>query len=125
MKSEIEENLAFQLRVARLPSPEREYPFAKALHRRWRADFAFPAQKLLVEVDGGGWVYGRHNRPQGQIQDNEKHNAAVELGWKVLRYTGAQVDDGTALEQITRVLGAGRTPDRQPPTAPTTGDRSI
>ena len=102
-KSELEDAFAWQLTAAKVLPWERELRFAPP--RRWRCDFAWPAHMLMVEIDGGGWVYGRHNRPQGQIADNEKHNAAVEAGWRVLRYTGAEIEDGSALAQVLRVLG--------------------
>lgn len=104
VKSELEEALAFQLRAIGhdVGAFDRQFRFAPP--RKWLSDFAWPAQMLLVEVDGGGWVYGRHNRPQGMEKDFEKHNAAVEAGFRVLRYTGAQIDSGEALAQIERVL---------------------
>jgi very-short-patch-repair endonuclease len=84
--------------------PEREYMFAKDIGRRWRADFAFPEKKVLIEVEGGVWVRGRHNRGQGFINDCEKYNAAAEMGWTVLRYPPEFIESGEALEQIERVL---------------------
>ncbi len=55
--------------------------------RKWRADFAIPSAKLLIEVDGGAWSGGRHTRGSGFIADQEKTNAAACLGYRVLRYT--------------------------------------
>lgn len=45
--SELEETLAFHLKAAKLPAPEREYRFDP--ERRWRFDFAWPDQMLAVE----------------------------------------------------------------------------
>lgn len=100
--SDLEERFAYQLKVAGISGWIREAMLCKP--RKWRWDFAWPSRGLAVEIDGGGWVYGRHNRPQGQKKDNEKHNAAVEQGWRVLRYTAEQVDDGSALAQVERCL---------------------
>lgn len=50
--------------------------------RRWRFDFAFPSQKLGIEIDGRG----RHQTVAGVRGDCEKHNAAAMLGWRVLRF---------------------------------------
>ena len=67
-----------------LPLPIREFRFSK---RRFRFDFAFPDRKVAVEIEGGGWLYGRHHRPKGYERDLEKYNLAQSLGWKVFRFT--------------------------------------
>lgn len=72
--------------------------------RRFRFDFAFPGERLAVEIDGGTWVRGRHNRPQGYAKDCEKLNLAVLHGWRVLRFTSEQVRDGTALRTTELAL---------------------
>jgi len=61
---------------------------------------SWPDIALAVEVEGGIWNYGRHNRPQGFIDDTEKYNAAANLGWIVLRFAGEQIRSGEALTQI-------------------------
>lgn len=73
--------------------------------RAWRFDFAWPDLMLACEVEGGTWAGGRHTRGAGFQADTEKHNAAVLLGWRVLRVTGQDVNDGTAIELIERALG--------------------
>ncbi len=57
--------------------------------RKWRADFAIPGAKILIEVDGGVFSGGRHTRGAGFIKDQEKLNAAACLGYRVLRFTPA------------------------------------
>ena len=54
--------------------------------RKWRADFALPTWKILIEIDGGVWSGGRHTRGAGFVGDCHKINAAGILGWCVLRY---------------------------------------
>lgn len=49
-----------------------------------------PAFKVLVEIEGGAFLYGRHNRPGGMFGDMEKYNRAVTLGWHLLRYATIQ-----------------------------------
>jgi hypothetical protein len=80
-----------------LPAPEREYRFDG--RRKWRFDFAWPAQKVAVEVEGGIWANGRHVRGLGFSNDCEKYNAAAAQGWRILRVTAKQ------LEQPRRVFG--------------------
>jgi very-short-patch-repair endonuclease len=67
------------------PRPEREYRFHPT--RRWRFDFAWPAEKLAVEIEGRG----RHQTFIGFRNDCEKYNAALLLGWRVLRFPAADV----------------------------------
>lgn len=54
--------------------------------RKWRFDYANPDIKIAVEKEGGVWLVGRHNRGKGFLNDMEKYNEAILLGWKVLRY---------------------------------------
>ena len=81
-----------QIRSAGLPEPEREYRFDPA--RRWRADFAWPDSKILLEVEGGTWIRGRHTRGKGFERDCEKYNAAAAQGWRVFRFTSGMLDQG-------------------------------
>ena len=72
--------------------------------RRWRSDFAFPKQKLLVEYEGWIWVKGRHTRGSGFEKDCEKYNAAALMGYKVLRFTNKHVQSGVAVALIEEAL---------------------
>lgn len=81
----------------------REYRFD--LSRRWRADFAWPLQKVALEVDGGTWSGGRHTRGDGFERDCEKQAALVLAGWRLFRATGAQVRSGAAVSWIEQAIG--------------------
>lgn len=72
------------------PEPVREYRFHPV--RKWRFDFAWPSVRLAVEIHGGTFVAGRHNRGTGIQGDCEKNNAAVLAGWRVLAYTSQDLD---------------------------------
>ena len=90
--------LATQLDQAGIPFV-REFRFAPP--RRWRADFSlYGAGPILVEIDGGGYVAGRHSRGAGMEKDAEKQSAAAILGYRVIRCTPSQVEDGRALAWI-------------------------
>ena len=102
MTSKLEETLALQIRVTKLPPPLREFRFHP--QRRWRFDFAWPAAKLAVEVEGGVYSGGRHTRGKGFENDCEKQNSAVLRGWRVLRFTGPQVKSAYALAVIESAL---------------------
>jgi len=81
-----------------LIEPVSEFRFAPP--RKWRFDWAWPEWKLAVEIEGGAWVRGRHNRGKGFIGDLEKYNAATILGWAVLRVTPQHVHAGQAIAWI-------------------------
>ncbi len=97
-----EELLALHIRAAKLPPPVREFVFCPG--RKFRADFAFIPQKLLIEVEGGTWSNGRHNRGGGFGSDCLKYNLAAMLGYRLLRFTTEMVEVGLAIETIERAL---------------------
>ena len=74
-----------------LPGWVREYKFHDK--RKWRADFCQPVYKIIVEIEGGIFVGGRHTRGAGFIKDMEKYNSATVLGYSVLRFTPEQTGE--------------------------------
>jgi len=65
-----------------IPAPEFEFRFDPV--RKWRFDIAWPANKIYIEVDGGIWVTGGHNRGAQIKKDWEKRNKATTMGWRGL-----------------------------------------
>jgi hypothetical protein len=59
-----------------------------------------------VEVEGGTWTGGRHNRPVGYAKDLEKYNRATLLGWRVFRFTTQQFKNGEAGEFLESIFAA-------------------
>lgn len=96
--------MAGSLRLNRLPEAVREYPFAQSLKRRWRFDFAWPESKVALEVEGGTWVGGAHNRGQHMASDMEKYNFAALMGWLVLRVNNHMVEDNRAADLVRAAL---------------------
>ena len=84
------------------PALEREFRFHRT--RKWRADFAHLASRTLIEIEGGIYIQGRHNRPQGFAADAEKYLEAALDGWRVLRLTELQITAAT-VERIVRLIG--------------------
>lgn len=118
--SRLEEQLWSQLEELGGPW-EREYRFAaehvglgQGIHARlreaglrdWRLDFARPDLLLGVEVEGGAWVAGRHNRPAGFHADLMKYDNAIRLGWTIYRCDGQMIREGRAIETIRRMIDA-------------------
>ena len=101
-----EDLMAFQLDAIGLKGLyELEFRFDPT--RRWRADFAFPAAMVLLEVEGGHWINGRHSRGSGFEADCEKYTIAAVLGYRVIRVTTGQVKSGFALKAVEAALGRG------------------
>ena len=93
--SHLEDTLAAQATLSRLPAFQREF---KAIPgRKFSFDFAWPERRLLVEVQGGTWGKGAHSSGAGISRDTEKLNLAVLRGWKVLQFTTDQIRKGQAL----------------------------
>lgn len=79
-----------------------EYKFHPS--RKWRFDYACPEHKIAIECEGGIYTNGRHTRGTGYKKDMEKYNAAVELGWRVLRFTPDELLTMKVVESIKKVL---------------------
>jgi len=110
-QSELEDTLAFHIRAAGLPEPEREYRFHPVRRwrfdfavRRWRFDFAYPDKMIAIECEGGTWSGGRHSRGQGFEDDCIKYNTAAIMGWVVLRFTGKLINNWYAISVIEEAL---------------------
>lgn len=85
-----------------LPEPVQEHRFHPT--RRWRFDYAWPHIKVALEIEGGAWTNGRHNRATGFLADMEKYNAATVLGWQLLRVTPSKLYTPYMLELLRQVL---------------------
>ncbi len=81
---------------------EKEFRFHPV--RRWRADFAHLGSKTLIEIEGGIYVNGRHNRPAGFAADLEKYLEATLAGWHVVRL----VPNELTVECIGRLVSLER-----------------
>lgn len=95
MKSALEELFQKQLDQLGLPPAKREYRFCPP--RRWRFDFAWPLFKMAVEIQGGTWIHGRHNRGAGFEKECERRRWCARLGWRVFEFTGKEVKNETAI----------------------------
>ena len=112
-KSDLEEKFLYYWRILApdLPEPEREYRFHAV--RRFRWDFAWPAQKVAVEIQGGTWMRtktgrsGGHAHPSRIEKDVEKYNLGQQEGWSVYLVTGKMLDRAptSTIEQVAAAVG--------------------
>lgn len=103
-----EERLALHLRAEGIEF-ERQYRWCPG--RRYKADFAHPMARLLVEVQGGTHIRGKrsHTGAIGYEYDRMRNNEAVILGWRMLEFTPKHIKSGRAIREIKRALEAFRT----------------
>ena len=87
--SRLERRFADLWRAAGGPKLEAEFRFHP--QRRWRADFAHVPSRTLIEIEGGIYVQGRHNRAAGFAADIEKYLEAALDGWRVVRLGRAEL----------------------------------
>lgn len=94
-RANLADTLCFQLRAAKIPHL-REQKLIPG--RKYSTDVL--VDDLAIECDGSTWTNGRHSRGYGIETDCEKQNLLVIAGFRPMRFTGAQIKDGTALKLI-------------------------
>lgn len=103
----LEDQLLYQIRALGLPEPEREYRGAVP-GRRYRFDFAWPARRLLIEVQGATYTRGAHSTGSGIARDMDKLNLATLNGWRVLQFDRKMVENGIAVDLIAQALNISK-----------------
>lgn len=98
--SRLERRFELLWRTVDGPALEPEFRFHPT--RKWRADYAHLESRTLIELEGGVWVGGRHNRAAGFVADAEKYLEATLAGWRVVRL----VDSQLTLDTVGRIASA-------------------
>jgi len=99
-QKELERMFTRKLRGTDLPAPARQYPVG-----RYFLDFAYPAARIAIELDGGG-----HLKASAYRHDRRRDNELALLGWLPLHFTWIDVKDGWgAVEDTLRQGLEGRT----------------
>lgn len=93
-------------KVSGLPIPVTEHYFALELSppRQWRFDFAWPEEKIALEVEGGIYSGGRHVRGKGYAGDMEKYSTAATLGWRLVRVQPRQLCTDGTVDMLRKVF---------------------
>lgn len=93
-----------------LPAPEFEFKFHP--ERKWRFDVAWPedakrwgGHNVAIEVQGGLFSSGRHNRGAAMLKEYEKLNEAAAMGWRVLFVQPRDLCTSETVKLIKRCLG--------------------
>ena len=105
-RSEMEDRFVALLDSHRLPQPQTNYGIDGM-----EIDAVWPAQRLAVELDG----WDGHATRQAFQQDRERANDLTEAGWRLLRFTWADVTQRPqdVAARVARALARAR---RYPPT---------
>jgi hypothetical protein len=72
-----------------IPMPQTQYVVVDEGRFIGRADFAWPEVWLIVEIDG----FAYHSAPDHFQHDHDRFNELTSVGWRVLRFTKADVTD--------------------------------
>ena len=101
-KAQQERTFLHNLITLRVPLPTPEFVFHPT--RKWRLDYAWPAHKLALEVEGGVWSGGKHGRGSGIVKHMEKANGLACLGWRLLRVTPKELPSASTALLVREAL---------------------
>jgi len=83
MASSLEQKFTLLWQACNGPTLEEEYHFCPV--RKWRADFFHRPTLTLIEIEGGMWSGGRHQKGFGFSADAVKYNVASYMGFRLFR----------------------------------------
>lgn len=83
----LESALRVLLMEAGLPAPRTQYVIRDGRSFIARVDFCWPDHGLIVESDGRRW----HDPEDVRTFDRKRANACAQRGWRLLRFTWAEV----------------------------------
>lgn len=107
--SPLEDQFAQAVHLAGLPHPKRERKLIPG--KQWASDFVWPAEKVVVEVEGGTrHGKGRHSRGKGFDEDCRKYFQLNMAGYLVIRVTGTHIQSGEAVTWVRAALALRSTP---------------
>jgi hypothetical protein len=87
--SVLERRLLGLIEDAELPIPALQFHPAWLAPTNGRVDFAYPAQRLIIEGDSRKW----HGLMESFDADRHRDNQAQLAGWRILRFTWKDILD--------------------------------
>ena len=70
--------------------------------RMFRADFELVNKKIVIEVHGGTFIQGRHQRPLGFHNDCVKRNLITLNGYSLLEFSTLHFKDVKSMSQLIK-----------------------
>ena len=103
-ESELERRMIQLLTEAGLPLPNSQVELAWRTNLRYRVDFVYPTEKVIIECDGRSW----HSTADAFERDRRRDNLAQLDHWRVLRFTWKNVveDPDETVAQIRAALAS-------------------
>lgn len=92
-ESALEDRFQRLIAASNLPMPVAQYRLKDGARIVCRADFAYPDQRVLIELDGEHYHTDRETFQGDRAKQNQSH----ALGWTVYRFTWRQVLDEPAM----------------------------
>jgi hypothetical protein len=92
-RSVLERRVDGLIDVAGMPEPRKEMPVPNPGGLAGRVDRAWPAVKLILEIDGRPW----HSRERSMRNDRERDRLAGLAGWQTVRVLDEEVRDHPSL----------------------------
>lgn len=83
---------------------EWEYNYRFLPGRRYELDYALPAIRVGIEVNGGQWVKSGHSSGRGLHRDADKQNRAIEAGWRIFWLTTDMLSPNANPEHVARIV---------------------
>jgi hypothetical protein len=104
LRSELEARLLALINAAGVPTPLCNHPITSE-GKRLVVDFLWPAQRLVVETDGGRF----HDNPLAFERDRLRDRALHLAGYRVVRFTHGQIEKeaDAVVTAIRRLLASG------------------
>lgn len=101
-KALIQETFFLLLDQVDISRPHPEYIFHR--ERLWRCDYCWIEQKIILEVEGGIFIQGRHSRGAGMKADFTKYNEAAIYGYRILKVIPSELCSFNTINLLRRIL---------------------